>query len=78
MVDGRYFAFSPWKSSQFVGIGWQSVRAQWRRMFSWATKCTVSGNSVFEPLWSKWTWVLMMVVTGLSVSRRTCPRMSAP
>ena len=74
---GRYFAFSPLKASQFV-TGSQVERDIWASVFSWATKSTVSGNSVLLPEWSKWGWVLMIVVTGVSVTLWTSSRISGP
>ena len=56
----------------------QSGLAMCAAVFSWTTKSTVSGNSVLAPLWSQCVWVLMMVVTGLSVISRTRARMSRP
>ena len=58
--------------------GSQLSRAIWARVFSWTTKLTVSGNSVLPPLWSKWVWVLMTVVIGLSVIPATAAMMSWP
>ena len=68
---------SPLKASQLV-TGWQVSRDIWARVFSCTTKLTVSGSSVLPPLWSKWVWVLMTWVMGLSVSSPTAAMMSWP
>ena len=65
------------KASQLV-TGSQVVRAICAAVFWCVITCTVSGNSVVLPVWSKWVWVWMMVVTGRSVTPRTYSRMSAP
>ena len=39
-------------------------------VFSWTTICTDSGKNALLPTWSPWVWVLMMVVTGLSLTSR--------
>ena len=85
MIFGRKRASSPVNASQFlIDPPWnpapssQSVLAMCPAVFSCTTKSTVSGNSVLAPLWSQWVWVLMIVVTGLSVMRATSARMSPP
>ena len=39
-------------------------------VFSWATTSTEAGKNSLLPVWSPCVWVLMIVVTGLSVTER--------
>ena len=48
-----------------------STRSMLARAFWCATMRTASGNSPLPPAWSPCAWVLMMVVTGNSVTRAT-------
>ena len=45
---------------------------------SCATTSTLPGNSGLLPTWSSWVWVLMMVVTGLSVTDLRAAMIAAP
>ena len=54
-------------------------RPMFASVFSCTTIRTDSGKNALLPTWSPWVWVLMIVVTGLSLtvrmrSIRACPQ----
>ena len=45
---------------------------------AWATISTLAGKNSLLPTWSPWVWVLMMWVTGLSVTVFTLSMIAWP
>ncbi len=48
------------------------------RVFSCVTTSTVAGNASLLPMWSKWLWVLTIVVMGSFDTDATRSRMALP
>ena len=54
------------------------MRSMFVRVLTWATTSTGCAKSMLLPTWSPWVWVLMIIVTGSSVTVRTLSRMASP
>ena len=54
------------------------MRSMFVRVLAWATTSTGCAKSMLLPTWSPWVWVLMIIVTGSSVTVRTWSRMASP